>query len=136
MGIYSSTFDKLWHLSQGNIDTTEFRVDFHQHVESKTTILRFAFDIELDNALRRNSRDGITKPLDRSVNKRAFGRSNDEKKFNFSATIESWHNLLLKTPCKFISLPIYIRILSHWLTLRDSYTFVVGSLTKCTNEPF
>jgi hypothetical protein len=132
--IYGPTFDKLWHLSQSNIDATEFRVDFHQHIESKTTILRLASNIELDNALRCNSSYRIAKPLDRSVNQRAFRRSNDEKKFHHSATIESWHNLLLKTPCKFISRPIYICILPRRLTLTDSYTFVVGCLTKCANE--
>ena len=133
-GVYRSGFQNWGQVAERDVDTAEFGVYFHQHVERKPTILRFATNIELVDNLRCNSSDRITIPLDRDVYLRgSCGRDNHEQ-LDLAMTIECRHDILLETSDDFVASPVHVGKLFHGIAVDDGHTLVCSSLTECLDE--
>ena len=134
MGIYRANLQSWRQVAERDVDTAEFGVDFHQHVESESTVLRFATNIEFVDNLRCDTSDRITIPLDRNVHLRGFcGRDNHEQ-LNVTATMKCRHNILLETSGDFVASPVQVGKLLHWFAVDDGHALVCRSLTKCLDE--
>jgi len=133
-GYYCSVFQCSRHLPERDIDTAKFGVDLHQHIECKPTVLSLATDIELVDTLRCDPRHGITVALDRDIHLTGFGGRNNHEQLDLTTTLESRHDILLKTSDDLVACPIHVCKLFHRIAVDDGHPLVLRRLAERLDE--
>jgi hypothetical protein len=115
--------------TKSNIDPSELRVDFHQHIERKPLVARFTFDVELGDTLRCDA-GAIAVSFHRRVLLRGLGGGYDDKEIKFALAHVARNVFLVQPSENLIALPVRVGIDLCRFAHDETHSLVVGSLAE------